>query len=108
MNLAEIQDLIGKGRYEFSEHAQRERLDDDLDVTEIEAALLGGEILEQYPDDPRGESCLVLGFAGPRPVHVVVGWASHGDRDRAALRLITVYVPQPRKWSDPRTRGARS
>jgi hypothetical protein len=23
MNLAEIQDLIGKGRYELSEHAQR-------------------------------------------------------------------------------------
>ncbi|MCK6556746.1 DUF4258 domain-containing protein [Candidatus Binatia bacterium] len=108
MMLTEIQDLVGKGRYEFSEHAQRERLDDDLDVSEIEVALLAGEILEQYPDDPRGESCLVLGFAGTRPVHVVAGWASRGDLDRAILRLITIYVPQPSKWSDPRTRGGKS
>jgi hypothetical protein len=107
MNLDEIQDLIGKGRYEISEHAQRERLDDDLDVTEIEAAMLGGEILEQCANDPRGESCLMLGFSDGRPVHVVVGWASRTDPDRATLRLITVYVPQPPKWTDPRTRGGK-
>jgi hypothetical protein len=30
-------------------------------------------ILEDYPDDQRGESCLVLGRAGDKPIHVVVG-----------------------------------
>lgn len=107
MNLAEIQDLVREGRYEISAHAQRERLDDDLDVVDIEQALLQGEILEHYPDDQRGESCLVLGFAGQRAIHVVVGWASRRNPDRVTLRVITVYVPQPPKWSDARTRGGK-
>jgi len=72
MDLQEIQRHLRQGSYEFSLHAQQERLEENLDVTEIEAALIGtAEILEEYPNDPRGESCLVLGFAGPRPIHVV-------------------------------------
>ncbi len=88
--------------------AVRERLDNDLDIVDIEQALLGGDILEQYPDDPRGESCLLLGFAGGKPVHVAVGWASRRAARRKMLRVITVYVPQLPKWVDPRTRGGRS
>lgn len=105
MDLAEIYGLVTHGHYEFSAHAQRERLADDLDVIEIEQALLNGEILEQYPSDPRGKSCLVLGFCGARPIHVVLGWASRVDPERTTLRVIIVYVPQPPKWSDARTRG---
>ena len=48
MNLEEIQQLVREGRYEFSIHAQQERLEDDLDVLEIEDAIAHGEILEQY------------------------------------------------------------
>jgi hypothetical protein len=55
--------LVRQGKYEFSIHAQQERLEEDLDVTEIEAAFVQEEILEAYPHDPRGESCLVVGFA---------------------------------------------
>jgi hypothetical protein len=105
MVIGEIQQLVGQGWYEFSIHAQRERLDEDLDVTDIEAAILQGEILEDYPSDPRGESCLILGFAGQKPVHVVVGWARRGDQGERVLRIITVYVPRAPKWTDPRTRG---
>ena len=39
----------GRGEYAFSIHAQQERLEEDLDVTEIEAALMQGEIVEAYP-----------------------------------------------------------
>ena len=57
MDLQEIQQLVRQNDYEFSLHRQQERLEEDLDVTDIEAALLGmAEILEQYPNDPRGES----------------------------------------------------
>ena len=91
----------------MSSHAQRERLADDLDVVEIEQALLNGEILEQYPDDPRGASCLVLGFSAARPIHVVLGWAVRPQPARPTLRAITVYVPEPPKWSDARTRGGK-
>jgi hypothetical protein len=108
VKIEDIQRLVAAGRYEFSIHAQQERLDDDLDIADIEQALLGGDILEQYPDDPRGESCLLLGLAAGTPVHVVVGWASRRAAHRKTLRVITVYVPQPPKWVDPKTRGGRS
>lgn len=90
MDVHEIRQLIRQGAYEFSMHAQQERLAEDLDVSEIEEATTQGEILEAYPHDPRGESCLMLGYAGIKPIHAVLGWAkSRGE------------------WRDPRTRGGR-
>jgi hypothetical protein len=52
LDIDEIGQLVRQERYEFSIHTQQERLEEDLDVTEIETALVQGEILEAYPDDP--------------------------------------------------------
>ena len=74
MDLKEIQRLLREGQYEVSFHAQQERLEEGLDLVQIEAAIIEhGELLEEYPDDPRGESCLVLGFVGSHPLHAVLG-----------------------------------
>lgn len=108
MNIEEIRQLIRQGRYEVSLHAQQERLEDDLDIDEIEAALLQGEIVEEYLNDPRGSSCLVGGLAGAKPIHVVLGWATRKQQDERTLRVITVYIPRPPKWKDLRTRGAKA
>lgn len=109
MDLKEIQRLIRQGKYEVSFHAQQERLDENLDLTEIEEAIIGqGEILEDYPNDPRGESCLILGFVGNTPIHVVLGWATMKTESQKVLRLITVYTPTAPKWDNPRTRGGGS
>lgn len=109
MEVREIQELIREGKYEVSFHAQQERLQENLDLIEIENAITqNAEILEQYPNDPRGESCLLLGFVGGMPIHVVLGWATLKAEDQKMLRLITVYRPTPPKWVDPRTRGDRS
>ena len=106
MDLQEIQQHVRHDDYEFSFHAQQERLEEDLDIAEIEAALVANaEILEEYPNDPRGESCLVLGFAGSQPVHVVLGWAKRKRDGSKILRVITVYIPSLPKWTNPRTRG---
>ena len=106
MDLKEIQRLIREGKYEFSFHAQQERLEENLDIQEIEEAVVSqGEVLEEYPDDPRGESCLVLGFARAHPIHVVLGWTARKRNDQKVLRVITVYSPTLPKWTDPRTRG---
>jgi len=64
--------------------------------------LLSGEILEQYPDTGRGESCLIVGFAGDVPVHVVCGW--RGEK----VSLITIYILRPPKFIDPWTRGEKA
>jgi hypothetical protein len=92
---------IEKQSYEMSLHADDERLDDELTVLQLEYALLNGTILETYPDDPRGESCLVLGFTPEgTPVHIVCGRKSAGH-----LFIITVYIPTMPKWRSPESRN---
>jgi len=105
MQIDEIRRLLRSGRYEVSIHAQQERLEEDLDLNEIETAILAGEIIEDHPKDPRGPSCLISGQAGSKPVHVVVGWARMRGEGAQVLRVITVYIPKAPKWRDPRTRG---
>ena len=94
-----IKQAVQRGTYELSLHADEERLNDHLIIAEIEEVLRSCEILERYSDDQRGESCLVLGFSGGRPVHIVCG-KTRQDK----LFLITVYIPIEPKWKDPRTR----
>jgi len=92
---------IEKQSYEISLHADDERIADGLGVSHLELALLHCEIIEHYPDDPRGESCLAAGFTPERKaVHVVCGRNSAGH-----LTLITVYFPTMPKWRDPYTRN---
>lgn len=57
-----IREKIIDDQYEYLSHADDERQADKISVAEVEKALLQGEILEFYPDDPRGPSCLVLGY----------------------------------------------
>jgi hypothetical protein len=102
MDIQEIKAKVRANRYVYTHHAEIERKADELTFAQIEDALLSGEVLEQYPNTGRGESCLVVGFAGTVPIHVVCGW--RGER----VAIITVYVPGPPKFVDPWTRGART
>lgn len=97
MNSTEIRALVIQGKYELSKHAERERELDMITMRELEDALSSCEIVEEYPDDPRGASCLALGFSGSRPVHAVCTVRS----DPEELLLITVSDPsrRPDKWS---------
>jgi Domain of unknown function (DUF4258) len=83
-------------QYVLSAHAERERQTERITTAELEAVLKSCEILEDYPDDPRGHSCLVLGFANARPIHAV---CAAKDNPREVL-LITVYDPslRPERW----------
>jgi hypothetical protein len=86
------QQVIGSS-YFYSLHADRERRNDKLSIQEIESILLNGKILEYYPDDRRGESCLIGGFSEEKPIHVVLGMTK-----ASKLVIITVYVPASDKW----------
>ena len=69
-------------------------------VDDIITAILDedAEIVKDYPGDPRGSSCLILGWTElGKPLHVVVAYPP----DPA---VITVYVPDPDRWADYRTR----
>jgi Domain of unknown function (DUF4258) len=99
MEIEEIQAKVQANLYVYTTHGDIERQADGLTFSQVEEALINGEILEQYPDTGRGESCLVLGYAGENPIHIVCGW--RGDR----VAIITVYLPIPPNFIDPRTRG---
>ena len=52
-----------------------------------------GVVIEDCPEDPRGHSCLMLGFGYKnRPIHVVC--APKEDY----LAVITAYVPDSSEW----------
>ena len=102
MDIEEIKERVGQDQYVYSLHAEIERKADELTLMQVETALLNGQILEQYPDTGRGESCLIVGFANEIPIHIVCGW--RGEK----VALITVYIPAPPKFIDPWTRGEDS
>ena len=101
MDIEWIKRQIRSGSYEFSGHAEDERQAERISIADVEAALLNGEVLEDYPNNPRGPSCLVLGYGIPGyPIHVVCG-----QTPSRRVRLITVYIPSQPRWVDERTRG---
>ena len=91
-----IQQCIRTETYLYSAHADKERMADNLTLTEIEEAVLSATIIEQYADTGRGASCLVTGFTVlGKPVHIVVG-----QKGEQAV-IITVYIPTPPKFLTP-------
>jgi len=102
MDVNEIKSRIRANQYVYTQHAELERKADGLTFVQIEEALLDGEILEQYANTGRGESCLIVGLTRDVPVHVVCGWRG------AKVALITVYIPRPPKFVDPWTRGEKN
>jgi hypothetical protein len=74
MDVETIRAKIRAGKYIISfTHTEKVRLR-KIEAEEIEQAICNGAIIEPYPDDPRGASCLVLGFTSrDRPLHVICG-----------------------------------
>jgi hypothetical protein len=64
-----------------------------ISTEEIRAVITEGVVIEDYPEDVRGHSCLILGYGhNHRPVHVVC--APKPDY----LAIITAYLPSDDKW----------
>ena len=92
MKISFIRDKVRFGEYDLSAHAHRERQEEQITIEEMEQVLLKGAIIEQYPGDVRGESCLVAGRFEGKPLHVVCG-----RRDERLL-IVTLYRPKPPIW----------
>lgn len=99
MNISFINERVKSREYDLSIHAHNERQEEKITVEDIEKVLLKGAIIEQYPNDPRGESCLVAGIVSKKPLHVVCG--KRGKR----LLIVTVYIPKPPVWINYKTRA---
>jgi len=80
----------------FLPHALRQMLRPDRMIrgAEVRRVITEGEVIEDYPKDARGHSCLLLGYGDQgRPIHVVCA-----PRDDY-LAIITAYLPDPQEWS---------
>ncbi len=102
-SLDEIRAKILRRQYEFSKHAVDQSIIRDISVSEVEEAIIGSaEVIEDYPEDKYGPSCLILGFTKTgRPLHVQCSYPS-----RSLIKIITVYEPDPDLWVDCRIRKA--
>jgi len=104
MDVTRVKALVRQKRYKTSHHAEVEREAEAITIDDIKTATLDGELLEDYPDDPRGHSCLMLGTTEDgRPLHIVLTILVQIEE----VLIITVYIPTMPKWLDPRTRAPR-
>ena len=101
LELDAIRRKIGRRQYEFSKHAVDQSIIRNISVTEFEEAIENrSELIEDYPDDKYGPSCLVLGFTDAgRALHIQCSYAS-----RETVKIITLYEPNPDNWLDLRIR----
>jgi hypothetical protein len=64
-----------------------------ITTSEIRHVINNGEIVEDYPEDKRGHSCLMFAMTDKgRPVHICCA------PKEEYLAIITAYVPSLGKW----------
>ena len=98
--LRQIRTCVASGDYTLRWHALEQAEQREILLEEIEQALLAedSEIVEDYPEDTRGSSCLILGWTKRRrPIHVQVSYPPD-------MTVITVYEPDQERWTDFRVR----
>lgn len=81
----------------FLPHAvkQMSRPERMISAAEVHSAALSGRVIEDYPDDARGHSCLILGAGkGKRPLHIVCSPKTD------YLAIVTAYLPNEEEWGD--------
>ena len=81
----------------FLAHALRQmsRPNRMISTAEVHSVIENGEVIEDYPEDVRGHSCLLLGIGeNNRPIHVVC------SPKEDYLAIITAYIPDESKWTD--------
>jgi hypothetical protein len=71
-----------------------------ISTSEVRQVIFEGELIEDYPEDATGHSCLMAGYGdADRALHVVCA-----PKDEY-LAIITAYVPDEEQWdADVRTR----
>jgi hypothetical protein len=103
VGIADIRSAVAGNRWALSSHARERAGKRRIGDQELVDILANGEVLEDYPEDPRGPSALVLGRTSDgRALHAVCAFDPGGT-----LLVITVYEPELPWWVDERTRTSK-
>ncbi|MGD9975153.1 MAG: DUF4258 domain-containing protein [Desulfatirhabdiaceae bacterium] len=97
----EIRQKVATGQYEYSRHAVDQAIKRRIAVHEITEAIASQcLIIEDYPDDKYGPSCLIFVVTkAKRPLHIHCSYP-----ERPLVKIITVYEPDKDLWIDNRVR----
>jgi hypothetical protein len=95
---SDIQDIRGKVKarqYRFTIHAFERCVERKISPNEVEEVILLGEIIENYPKDKYGPSCLIYGITEQ-------GRVIHVQCSVDPVWIITAYDPtsQPEEWEE--------
>lgn len=100
VTITKVRSKFAHDAFEFSLHATDQTILRGIRVSEIREAIQSGEIIEDYPDDKYGPSCLILGFTiSGRPLHIQCS-----DPERPLVKIITAYEPAQGEWINYRVR----
>jgi hypothetical protein len=94
--LDEIRESANK-KILYLPHAIHQMLSPDrmIKYEEVEKVIYNGEIIEDYPDDLRGHSCLMYcEIETDRFIHVVCA------PKKEYLAILTAYIPSSKEWND--------
>lgn len=90
-----IQKKIEQNDFELSKHAVDQSIIRGIQIAEIKKAIERGKVIEDYPDDKYGASCLIAGFTtANRPLHIQCSYPS-----RPLIKIITIYQPNRDFWN---------
>jgi hypothetical protein len=93
----QIQQLVASGQVRISEHGYDELANDNLTAREVVSGVGKAQLIEDYPDFPKGASILLLHYDQQnRPIHSV--WGIPKGHQKPAV-LITAYRPDPAYWN---------
>lgn len=103
-NMTQIEKIVEKIRqkkYVFSKHALDQSIIRGIGVPEMEHAIIKkAVIIEDYPDDKYGPSCLILGYTkSGRALHIQCGCS-----ENLLMKIITLYQPDQKFWVDDKIR----
>ena len=96
----QLRSKIAENQFEFSKHAIDQSILRGITVQELREAIANGEVIEDYPDDKYGPSCLRFGMTkSRRPIHIQCSYPS-----RKVVKIITLYQPDSEQWIDYKVR----
>lgn len=94
MDIEKIKTAFIDRTFRYTKHGAEQRINRRISSNEIEEVVLDGEIIEDYPFDKYGPSCLISGKTEQgRTLHIQIALYP-------IISIVTVYEPNPEKWID--------
>lgn len=95
LNIEDLRNLYGQDKVFFTAHVIQRCKQRDIKPHDIRNCIMGGEIIEQYPDDFPDPSCLVFGYTlKDKVLHVVI------SSNEESAKIVTAYFPNSEKFED--------